>query len=76
MRAPVRWRARGVRERVICEPLRRRAVDSTASLCGVFKRYIAMRSNRPSAVAAVRKSRAGALHARANKLVRAWSARA
>eukprot|EP00974_Lingulodinium_polyedra_P057962 5581330-Lingulodinium_polyedra.AAC.1 len=32
MRAPVFWRARGGRERAICEPSRRGAADSTASL--------------------------------------------
>eukprot|EP00974_Lingulodinium_polyedra_P095837 9289518-Lingulodinium_polyedra.AAC.1 len=36
-RAPENWRAPGVRERAICEPLRPRAVDSTASLCRVCK---------------------------------------
>eukprot|EP00974_Lingulodinium_polyedra_P076484 7402899-Lingulodinium_polyedra.AAC.1 len=37
MRAPFFWRARGVRERAICEPLQRRTFDSAASLCSVFQ---------------------------------------
>eukprot|EP00974_Lingulodinium_polyedra_P097171 9417532-Lingulodinium_polyedra.AAC.1 len=32
MLAPENWRARGARERAIMEPLRRRAVDSSAFL--------------------------------------------
>eukprot|EP00974_Lingulodinium_polyedra_P024134 2337655-Lingulodinium_polyedra.AAC.1 len=35
-----------------------------------------MRSNRPSATAAARKSHARALHARSSLLARAWSVRA
>eukprot|EP00974_Lingulodinium_polyedra_P025098 2427550-Lingulodinium_polyedra.AAC.1 len=37
MRAPENWRAREVRGRAICEPLRPRTVDSTASLRGVLQ---------------------------------------
>eukprot|EP00974_Lingulodinium_polyedra_P082386 7976530-Lingulodinium_polyedra.AAC.1 len=37
MRAPVFWRARGVRARAICEPVRRCTADSTASLRSVCK---------------------------------------
>eukprot|EP00974_Lingulodinium_polyedra_P127034 11200590-Lingulodinium_polyedra.AAC.1 len=36
-RAPAKWRARGARERAICEPLQQRAADSTVSLCSVLK---------------------------------------
>eukprot|EP00974_Lingulodinium_polyedra_P047288 4536894-Lingulodinium_polyedra.AAC.1 len=57
MRVPVCWRAREVRGRAICEPSRRRAVDLTASLCSVFKRYAKMRRHRPFAAAVARKSR-------------------
>eukprot|EP00974_Lingulodinium_polyedra_P052295 5031101-Lingulodinium_polyedra.AAC.1 len=39
MRAPIFWRARGVRGRAISEPLRRRTVDSTASLRSVSKTF-------------------------------------
>eukprot|EP00974_Lingulodinium_polyedra_P120839 11176714-Lingulodinium_polyedra.AAC.1 len=31
------WGARGVRERPVCEPLRWRSIDSTASLCSVAR---------------------------------------
>eukprot|EP00974_Lingulodinium_polyedra_P132390 11221548-Lingulodinium_polyedra.AAC.1 len=37
MGTPENWRAHGMRERAICEPLRRRTVDSTASLRNVCK---------------------------------------
>eukprot|EP00974_Lingulodinium_polyedra_P090069 8733681-Lingulodinium_polyedra.AAC.1 len=41
---PENWRARGVRERAICEPLRRRTLDSsTSSLCSVFERAFCAR---------------------------------
>eukprot|EP00974_Lingulodinium_polyedra_P018388 1777573-Lingulodinium_polyedra.AAC.1 len=33
MRAPISWRAHGVRGRAINKPLRQRTVDSTAPLC-------------------------------------------
>eukprot|EP00974_Lingulodinium_polyedra_P002178 202942-Lingulodinium_polyedra.AAC.1 len=36
MRVPVVWRTHGERGRAICEPLRPRTVDSTASLCCVL----------------------------------------
>eukprot|EP00974_Lingulodinium_polyedra_P037865 3631285-Lingulodinium_polyedra.AAC.1 len=68
LRARVRfWCAHGVRERAICMQLWWRTVDSTASLCVVFKRCSVMRLNRPYAVAAVRKSCARASHAHAQK---------
>eukprot|EP00974_Lingulodinium_polyedra_P072034 6971197-Lingulodinium_polyedra.AAC.1 len=69
MRAPVFWRAHGARKRAIRELLRRQTVDSTASLR-------TMRYNQPRAAATARKSHARALHARSNKLARAWGARA
>eukprot|EP00974_Lingulodinium_polyedra_P017390 1686381-Lingulodinium_polyedra.AAC.1 len=37
MRAPVLWRAHGVRKRASCEPLQRRVVDSIAPLCSVLR---------------------------------------
>eukprot|EP00974_Lingulodinium_polyedra_P125545 11194945-Lingulodinium_polyedra.AAC.1 len=37
MRAPVSWRAREVGGRAICEPLRRRTVDSAALLRRVLQ---------------------------------------
>eukprot|EP00974_Lingulodinium_polyedra_P097292 9428852-Lingulodinium_polyedra.AAC.1 len=74
MRAPENWCARGVCKRAVCEPLQRRAVVLTASLCGSSKRYAKMRLHRPSAAAAAREPHACALLARARKLARAWSA--
>eukprot|EP00974_Lingulodinium_polyedra_P088190 8550916-Lingulodinium_polyedra.AAC.1 len=38
MRAPENWRAREVRERAICELLRPRTVNSTASLRSAARR--------------------------------------
>eukprot|EP00974_Lingulodinium_polyedra_P070356 6808255-Lingulodinium_polyedra.AAC.1 len=59
----------------ICEPLRRRNVNSIASCAAFHKRYPMMRLNRPPAAAAARGLHARARHARARKLARAWSVR-
>eukprot|EP00974_Lingulodinium_polyedra_P043971 4221361-Lingulodinium_polyedra.AAC.1 len=52
MRAPDNWCARGMCKCAVCEPLRRRTVDSTAFVCSVSKSYAQMRLKRPSAAAA------------------------
>eukprot|EP00974_Lingulodinium_polyedra_P037362 3584612-Lingulodinium_polyedra.AAC.1 len=56
MRTPVCGVCMVCATRAISEPLRRQTVDSTASLCTVFKLCTMTRSNRPSTAAAPRKS--------------------
>eukprot|EP00974_Lingulodinium_polyedra_P096059 9309582-Lingulodinium_polyedra.AAC.1 len=58
MRAPENWRARGVRQRAICEPVRPRTVGSTAKLCSVCKTL------RDDAVESTVRRRSGSLIAR------------
>eukprot|EP00974_Lingulodinium_polyedra_P124346 11190251-Lingulodinium_polyedra.AAC.1 len=65
MRAPENWRARGVRERVICEPLRPWTVDLTASLRSV------LRALRNDAFESTIRRRSGSLIARSRVLARA-----
>eukprot|EP00974_Lingulodinium_polyedra_P122801 11184267-Lingulodinium_polyedra.AAC.1 len=73
MRTPflvVAWCARGVRFASRCGG----AQSIRPHLCAAFEtRYAKMRLNRPSATAAARKPHVCAFHARARKLVRAWS---
>eukprot|EP00974_Lingulodinium_polyedra_P129879 11211678-Lingulodinium_polyedra.AAC.1 len=49
--------ARGARERAVCDPLRQRRVDSTASWCSVSQALRKVPLNRRSVAAAVHKSR-------------------
>eukprot|EP00974_Lingulodinium_polyedra_P052502 5051427-Lingulodinium_polyedra.AAC.1 len=77
MRGPVFWRARGAWSARACDS--RAAVEEKGRFDRIVvqrfqKRCATVRSNRPSAAAAVRKSYAR--HARAGFLARAMSARA
>eukprot|EP00974_Lingulodinium_polyedra_P090103 8737175-Lingulodinium_polyedra.AAC.1 len=71
MRAPENWRAHGVRERAISEPLLPRNVDSIASLRSVSKTLCndaiesTFRGRGGSRIARLRASRAGHVSVRA-----------